>query len=129
MASETGRGKAILVVDDEPLIADGLAKALRLDGHEVYTAANGAVALDKLQEGIYDLIVSDIKMPVLDGLSLYQELERRHPELRRRFIFLTGASMDVETTELLKETETPCLRKPFRFNDVRAAVQWTLRRA
>ena len=51
------------------------------------TAVNGAVALDKLQERDYDLILSDLRMPELDGPGLYKELERRHPDLLHRIIF------------------------------------------
>jgi len=120
------KGKTILVVDDEPLIAEGLATALRLDGYDADTAGNGAVALEKLQGGIYDLILCDVKMPVLDGPSLYREVKRRHPAFSRRFVFFTGAWLDVETTELFQESQIPYLRKPFRFDELLGVVKWAL---
>lgn len=61
------RGKRILVVDDEPDAADVLADILASDGHAVDTAPNGRVALDRLGEPAYDLVLSDIKMPEMDG--------------------------------------------------------------
>lgn len=74
------RGRRVLVVDDEPLIARLLAEILTGDGHEVVTAPNGAVALEKLQEGVFDLILSDMWMPELDGFALYRELQKHQPD-------------------------------------------------
>ncbi len=121
------RGKAILVVDDEPDIAALLAEMLAADGHEVETAANGALALDKLGRRGYDLIVSDIKMPELDGLGLYREVERRHPGHCRRFVFITGDTLSLETREFLEHAGPPSLAKPFTAKELQEAVQRLLR--
>jgi len=104
--------KAILVVDDEPEVGAVLADTLADDGHQVETAANGAEALNRLGERAFDLILSDIKMPVLDGPGLYRELGKRHPELRQRMIFVTGDTMSAETRAFLSKTGAPCLNKP-----------------
>jgi CheY-like chemotaxis protein len=121
------RGKAILVVDDEPEVAGVLADLLAADGHHVGTVANGARALDKIQEGAYDLILSDMRMPELDGPGLYRELERRYPDLRRRVIFITGDTLGQETLEFLGQTGAPSLNKPFVLEEVRRVVQRALR--
>jgi len=121
------RGKTILVVDDEPEIVAVLTEMLSTDGQLVETAANGARALDKLRGRSYDLIVTDIKMPELDGLGLWRELERRDSGLLRRIIFVTGDTLGSETKEFLKETGVPCLTKPFVEDEVLAAVQRALR--
>ena len=63
-----------------------IAEALERDGHATDIAANGLIALGKLASRSYDLILSDTKMPVLDGESLYAELARRFPQLRQRVI-------------------------------------------
>ena len=83
---EKGRLKAaqILVVDDDARVAAALAEMLRLDGHQVDIACNGNAALEKLRERTYDAILSDMRMPGLDGPGLYRELELRHPALARR---------------------------------------------
>jgi PAS domain S-box-containing protein len=120
------RGARILVVDDEPGIAGVLAEVLQLDGHVVETVGNGEAALGKLAAGGYDLILSDIRMPELDGPSLYRELERRDPRLLRRMIFLTGDTLSPGTREFLEKTGAPCLAKPFALNDVRDIVQQVL---
>jgi len=121
------RGKTILVVDDEPEVADVLAELLAADGHQVETAANGVQALDKLRERAYDLIVSDLRMPELDGPGLYRELERRDPRLLRRLIFLTGDTLRPESREFLERTRAPSLTKPFDVAEVRRVVEQALR--
>ncbi len=123
------QGKRILVVDDEPEVADVLAEMLAADGHEVETAANGALALDRLRERACDLIVSDLRMPELDGPGLYRELERRHPELCGRVIFLTGDTLSPEITGFLERIGAPSLGKPFTLDEVRRVVQRALRLA
>jgi CheY-like chemotaxis protein len=120
------RGARILVVDDEPGIAGVLAEVLQLDGHVVETVGNGEAALGKLAVGGYELILSDIRMPELDGPSLYWELERRDPRLLRQIIFLTGDTLSPGTREFLEKTGVPCLSKPFALSDVREIVQRVL---
>jgi PAS domain S-box-containing protein len=117
------RGKRILVVDDEPGISGVLAEVLQLDGHVVETVANGEAALAKLQGQPYDVIVSDIRMPELDGPGLYWEMERLDPSLLQRVVFLTGDTLSAGTREFLEQTGVPCLSKPFALSDVRGIVQ------
>jgi len=106
-------GKTILVVDDERDLAATLAAALRADGHQVEVADHGAVALEMLERRTYDLILSDTKMPVLDGERLYAELERRFPSLTSRIVFLTGDALSLEKRGWLERTGAPHLLKPF----------------
>jgi signal transduction histidine kinase len=120
------RGKRILVVDDEPEITVMLADMLAVDGHQVETAANGAMALAKLRERAYDLILSDLRMPELDGPGLWRELERHDPGLQRRVIFLTGDTLSQEITEFLRKTRVPTVSKPFSQEEVRRAVRRVL---
>jgi CheY-like chemotaxis protein len=89
--------------------------------------ANGARALEKLQEQTYDLILTDLRMPELDGPGLYRELERRNPRLCRRVIFLTGDTLSLAITQFLETAGAPCLSKPFALNKVRSMVQRVLR--
>jgi signal transduction histidine kinase/ActR/RegA family two-component response regulator len=119
-------GKSILVVDDESGIASALAYLLRRNHHEVETAANGRIALQKLQQRAYDLILSDIRMPDLDGPGLYQELEHHYPQLLKRIIFLTGDTLSPETKAFLEQARVFRLSKPFTAAEVRRAVQRAL---
>ncbi len=121
-------GRAILVVDDNPEITTLWVELFSLDGHEVETAANGVIALDKLGERAYDLILCDLKMPELDGPGLYREVERRYPELRDRFIFVTGFSADAESQKFLEQTRAPYLCKPVDLDEIRRVVKRASRR-
>jgi len=71
--------KAILVIDDERDLAEVLVEELEHDGHRVEVASNGAEALSRLERQAFDLVLSDTKMPHIDGLELYREIERRYP--------------------------------------------------
>jgi signal transduction histidine kinase/DNA-binding response OmpR family regulator len=118
-------GQTILVVDDEPSVIRGLSRLLRRDGHIVDTAPNGRMALARLQERAYDLILSDLRMPELDGAGLYQALEQ-YPELRQRFVFLTGDTVSRETMAFFEQTGVRWLTKPLRAAEVRRTIQQLL---
>jgi len=114
--------RTILVVDDEPDVAQLLAEALELDGHRVDTATSGTSALDRLQERAYDLIFSDIRMPELDGPDLYREVARRRPGLERRIVFVTGDTMSPTTTQFVEQARALSVSKPFDIDEIRALV-------
>jgi CheY-like chemotaxis protein len=120
-------GASILIVDDEPEVASLLAEILEEDAHRVETAYNGVTALDKLRDGTYDLIVSDLKMPHLDGPGLYREIARRHPHMIRRIIFVTGDTLGPESAEFLRRSKAPTFGKPFEPDDVRRVIDQVLR--
>ena len=120
-------GASILIVDDEPEVALLLAEILEEDEYRVDTADNGASALDKLREGRYDLIISDLKMPQLDGPGLYREVARRHPEMIRRMIFVTGDTLGPESADFLRKSAAPTFGKPFEPDDVRRVIDQVLR--
>jgi CheY-like chemotaxis protein len=115
--------KAILVIDDERDLAEVLVEELEHDGHRVEVASNGAEALSRLERQAFDLVLSDTKMPQIDGLELYREIERRYPALRRRIIFVTGDVLDPDKQRFLEETRAPFLAKPFDLGDLRRLVR------
>ena len=116
----------ILLVDDDPLITQLIIDMLSLDGHEVDTAPNGIAALNKVQRKRYDLILSDLHMPELDGLGLYRELGRRQAHPQHKIIFLTGTTGMSESHRIMKETGVPMLRKPFNLVELLSIVRKAL---
>ncbi|HEY7491604.1 MAG TPA: response regulator [Candidatus Tectomicrobia bacterium] len=118
--------KSILIIDDEPSIASGLKRLLSRDGYIVETVANGHLALTKLRERSYDLLLSDMRMPEIDGPRLYRTLERQYPHLLRRVIFLTGDTLNPETKTFLDQSAVPCLTKPCTVAEIRRAIQQVL---
>ena len=104
----------ILVVDPEHevrvLIADLLAGA----GHEVHRAANGAEALARLDGATFDLILSDLTVPAIEGLGLYREIASRWPQLISRLVYITG-TIEAGSIEyhIALDAGIPLVMKPF----------------
>jgi CheY-like chemotaxis protein len=103
----------VLVVDDEPELTDVMRAMLENQGYEVLSAESGQVALEILAEAPCDLVLSDLRMPVMDGPALWREVVQRHPGLARRMIFVTGDTLSAGAREFLKETGCACIEKPF----------------
>ena len=97
----------ILLVDDEQDILDILARALGIAGYNVDAACNGQLALDKVSAQDYDLIVTNIRMPVMGGEAFYRELCSSYPRLAKRVIFCTGDIANLATQRFLNTTGAP----------------------
>ena len=116
----------ILLVDDDPLISQLVVDMLGMDGHDVDTAADGMEALEKLQTQRYDLIVTDLHMPKLDGAAFYQELSRRQSHPLKKIIFLTGTTGTSEEHRVVQESGVPVLLKPFNVKELIELVRTLL---
>ncbi|HYI70704.1 MAG TPA: PAS domain S-box protein [Skermanella sp.] len=112
----------LLIVDDDPEIALTLAEMLEPDGHAIDIAENGAEALERLAGQPFDLIISDLRMPELDGPGLYRELAARHPDMLARIFFVTGDTLGSGVRDFLEETGAPVVEKPFEPADLRTAI-------
>jgi two-component system NtrC family sensor kinase len=116
-------GGAILLIDDEALIALSLRQLLQRDGHDVTTASSGLEGLAALEARAYEVILCDMRMPGLDGPGFYRELERRHPHLRSRVIFLTGDVLSPDAQAFFTQTGRPSVVKPFNVREIRRAIR------
>jgi excisionase family DNA binding protein len=110
----------ILVVDDEQAVRDLLAKTLTLADYDVDTAADGPSALEKMRAVEYDLLITDLKMPGMDGLSVIREARRQTPELP--IIVITGYSTEASAIEAINLGVAGYLTKPFRLPRILAAA-------
>jgi DNA-binding response OmpR family regulator len=126
MSADETRRPIVLVVDDEPLIAQLVAETLAAEGYEVETASNGREALGKITLRSVDLVLCDLRMPELDGVGLYRGLEKRHPDLLRRIAFVTGTTESSDYARFLEETAVPVLHKPFNLEDLQRFVRQLL---
>jgi two-component system NtrC family sensor kinase len=117
-----GSGHSVLVVDDEPEVRALLAEILLGSGHRVTSAASGNEALERLATERFDVIVTDIRMPGLDGIGLYGEIERRWPECAGDVIFVSGDTLTSHLREFAERTGRPVIEKPFMPNEVRRLV-------
>ncbi|MCH7811725.1 MAG: response regulator [Chloroflexi bacterium] len=116
------QGHAILVVDDEESIQRLLGSILEIDGHHVDTASNGVEALERVSQRHYDVVITDIKMPEMDGPTLHQQLQKVNRRLAERTVFITGDTVSPETREFLQRVQNPCIAKPFRVRQVRETI-------
>jgi two-component system NtrC family sensor kinase len=112
LAEEPAKG-SVLIVDDEPGIITLLTHVLSGLGHNVTTATNGVEALERIAAGSYDVIVSDIRMPGMDGVKFFETLKSQNETLAHRIIFMTGDTVSPETRAFLQDTGNPWLSKPF----------------
>ena len=124
LRTDHGVSRALLV-EDEPVVGELLAEFLSLEGYEVDRANDGRQALELVRRHAYALIVSDVRMPDVDGPALYYEIRVMYPAMTRRMVFITG-DMSPETRRFLDETCLRYLEKPFTMADFRAVLQGVL---
>jgi PAS domain S-box-containing protein len=114
-ASLTAR---VLVVDDEIELSALMRDMLEAAGYDVATAESGMVALELLATARFDAIVSDLRMPDMDGASLWRAVAKSHPSLARNMLFVTGDTLSPDAREFLRSSRCPALDKPFSKSDL-----------
>ena len=123
---EAPAGGSILVVEDEAKLASAVVDALRDAGYLVDHAEDGEMALEKIKEQAFDVVICDLKMPRLDGKAFYRTLEAAAPGLAKRVIFVPGDVAGTDAEAFLEESGCRWLAKPFRLGDLLRAVRDTL---
>jgi signal transduction histidine kinase/ActR/RegA family two-component response regulator len=121
-------GLCVLVVDDEASIADWLRDTLEGAGHGVAVAHDGMQALGYLDDQAFDLVLTDLKMPRMDGPALVREILARHPQMSGRVIAMTGDSLSQGAREFVREHALPLLHKPFEPRELWTTIQATVRK-
>ena len=115
--------RTVLVVEDEDAVRIGIRRLLQDEGYTVLEASNGAKALqllDEMEAGAVDLVLTDLRMPVMDGRELAAALARRHPSLP--IVFMSGFTAQLMDLRLVSP-HLAFLAKPFRNDDLLAAVK------
>src|SRR3954470_1334456 len=112
----------ILIADDEEAVRSLVARALQMDGHTTVTAQDGAEALEILtrEAGRFDLLLTDIKMPLMDGIALALATARDFPKLT--ILLMTGFADQRERASGLNAIVHDVVTKPFSVADIRTAV-------
>ena len=123
---EAVRGASVLIVEDERALAAAVAEALTDAGLKVDHAGDGEEALACLRHENYDVVICDLKMPRVDGMTLYRAIAAATPELARRVIFVTGDVAGTDAERFLEESGCRWLAKPFRLSELLRAVRETL---
>jgi len=112
----------VLIAEDEEALRAFVARALTMDGHEVMVAADGGEALDVLvrEQGKFDVLLTDIRMPVMDGIALALAAARDFPELT--ILLMTGYADQRERAHGLDALIHDVIAKPFSLSDIRKTV-------
>ena len=113
----------ILIAEDEEAVRSLAARGLEMDGHQVTQAADGAAALDALSRasGEFDLLLADIKMPIMDGIALALAAVRDFPRLK--ILLMTGYADQRERAAGLDALVQGVIAKPFSLATIRTAVR------
>jgi PAS domain S-box-containing protein len=119
-ATATARldSQAVLIVEDETALASAMAEAFGDAGFLVDRAGERFFTVARIEGGHYDLIVSDLKMPRMDGIQLFGALRDRHPALAARIMFVTGDVIGTDAERFLADSGCRWLAKPFRLGEL-----------
>jgi CheY-like chemotaxis protein len=116
----------LLVIEDEPSVIAFIQAALERSGYKVATVSSGVEALRMLQQGQYLGVVSDMRTPGgVNGADVHAWIATHRRELLGKIVFITGDTVNDETTRLVRETGAPCIEKPFRVKELITAVETT----
>jgi DNA-binding response OmpR family regulator len=122
-----GAGMRILVIEDEPRILGFLARGLEAEGFTVDTAGNGAAGLRRVRRNPYDLVLLDLLLPGVDGLTVLRELSREQPDLP---VVIVSARSDLPTKlRGFGLGASDYLSKPFSFDELLARIRVALRQS
>ena len=114
----------ILVVDDDAVIREGLRRVLGQEGYQVETQPNGRLALDRLQDAAFALLITDLKMPGMSGLEVLQAVKVLQPEMP--VILITGYAAIDNAVEVMKSGAADYLAKPFTNEEIVSKVKKAL---
>ncbi len=114
-------GGRVLVVDDEESMREGCRKLLSLEGFEVDTARDGKEALGKIEGNVYDVVITDWKMPQMGGIDLLRKLLEKDP--RTRLIMISGFATLETAVEAMRIGAADYLAKPFTDEQLCGAVK------
>ena len=113
----------VLIIDDEPAVRHALERALRYFGYEVVSAAGGDSAYEILQHDSFDVILLDIRMPLMSGDTLFLAIIRRWPEMRDRTILMSGDAESMPEGWSAELKSRPFLAKPFTLDTLRKCLE------
>ncbi len=116
--------ESILVVDDDAVIREGLRRILGLEGYEVETQSNGQGSLGLLQTKNFDLLITDLKMPGMNGIELLQAVRVLQPGMP--IILITGYAAIESAVEAMQKGAADYLAKPFGNDEIIAKVRKAL---
>lgn len=115
----TGAAGTALIADDEPELADALSRFLAREGYRCVVVNSGREAIEQVRDTQFDIILSDLRMPDVDGPAFYRWLSDNRPELAGRLGFVTGDTLGPAAVSFLGNAERPFIEKPFNRASIR----------
>jgi two-component system, OmpR family, phosphate regulon sensor histidine kinase PhoR len=106
----------VLLVDDEKVVREGCRRAFAAEGFQVLTAVNGQEALEVLTRQPVDVVLCDLKMPVMGALGVLEQVIEQYPEVP--FIIITGQGTIANAVECIRRGAYDFVTKPFRVHDL-----------
>jgi len=136
-AAGSERKPRVLIIDDEPSIRFALRRFFARMGWDVSEAADGRAALSLIMStssdaggsvaAPYDMVLSDVRMPGLSGIQLYERIKAERPDIIARLVFSTGDTSGTEIAEFVSRIGCPVVPKPFRLSDLQDIAERLLR--
>ncbi len=121
---EDGGRRKVLIVDYDSFVRECCSALLAAYGYQVESASDGMDALERLKLRVFDLVISDINMPALDGLGLFRAIEAGHQYLKERFLFITGAvPLEKADDSLLARMGDRLVKKPFKAAELVSSIK------
>lgn len=111
----------MLIADDEPAVLEYVSRAARALGHDVTSVTDGYQALEALAEDSFDLLLTDIVMPGLDGIALALKCQKDFPELM--ILLMSGYAAERQRAHAMEELFHAVLSKPFSMEELDEALQ------
>jgi two-component system cell cycle sensor histidine kinase/response regulator CckA len=125
-AAPVGDHGRILVIDDEPLVATAIRRALQSE-HQVTCVKTVREAMAMVERGeAFDAILCDLLLPEVTGMDFYDDLLRTRPDVARRVVFMSGGAFTPKAVEFVASVSNRCLEKPFSAETLRGVVQQTI---
>jgi CheY-like chemotaxis protein len=116
--------RKILIVDDNPNMSSLLSEMLEVFDYESIRANDGMEAIDKIEQGDFNLVITDMRMPKMSGLDLLQKIKEKKPDLP--VVVISGYALDEEGSNLLSSKADGFLNKPFKMSDIEQLLNQVL---
>lgn len=111
----------IIVIDDEPGMRDFLEIMLHKDGYIVETASDGPEALDKMDNSLFDLAITDIQMPIMNGIEVLKKINEKSPDTT--VIMITAYASHETAIEAMKLGAYDYITKPFKIDEIKLIIK------
>jgi DNA-binding response OmpR family regulator len=120
----SSRAARILVVDDEPKLAQLLRSFLELQGHRVWTVTEGAAAVALLADHAFDLLLTDLGMPEMSGWDVAREARRLRPQLP--VVMVSGWGAQIDPQQVAESGVAEVIQKPYTFETIHQVIESVL---